>query len=191
MAVKATQRKVGAQRESNSRSSATATKQPLHATFPCGACCYCRDVCDDPSCADCDRSTPTNNNDNNNDNTITRSSSNSSSAPASPGVRIAPICGHEKHQAEYTMCEIRRHNTEDSCWLVAGDTIYDATTYISQHPGGSNSIIRKSGGACDCTTDLHFHSKSGRKLWNKYIVGKVKRCPSQGRADEKHWWVFW
>jgi cytochrome b involved in lipid metabolism len=93
------------------------------------------------------------------------------------------------------MCEIRRHNTEQSCWLVAGDTIYDATSYISQHPGGATSILKKSGGVADCSEDLMFHSKNGRKVWKKYVVGKVKKCPGpdgslQGDVD-KHWWMFW
>ena len=91
------------------------------------------------------------------------------------------------------MCEIQRHNTEESCWLVAGDTIYDATSYISQHPGGATSILKKSGGVADCSEDLMFHSKSGRRVWNQYIVGKVKKCPGpDGQGDgEKQWWMFW
>ena len=92
----------------------------------------------------------------------------------------------------YTMCQIRRHNHKDSCWLVAGDTIYDATSYIDQHPGGATSILRKSGGVEDCSVDLHFHSKQGRRAWEKYIVGKVRPCGRDIRhSNDMHWWRFW
>ena len=90
----------------------------------------------------------------------------------------------------FTRCQIRRHNTMNSAWLVAGDKIYDATKYLNQHPGGEASILKKAGGACDCTEDLKFHSKRGRKEWDKYFVGKVKPCP--GSPDEtRNWWMFW
>lgn len=89
----------------------------------------------------------------------------------------------------YTRCQIRRHNTVHSAWLVAGDKIYDATEYLSQHPGGEYSILKKAGGACDCTEDFQFHSKSGRKVWEKYFVGRVKPCP--GSPEARQWWMFW
>ena len=91
----------------------------------------------------------------------------------------------------YSMYEISRHNTEESAWLVAGDEIYDATFYLNQHPGGRTSILRKAGGACDCTEDFEFHSKKGRKLWQKYKIGMVKRYPGQEGYVDRQWWMFW
>jgi nitrate reductase (NAD(P)H) len=93
------------------------------------------------------------------------------------------------------MCEIARHNTADSCWLLVGDVIYDATSYMQQHqhPGGAASILKKSGGAVDCTMDFNFHSKNGKKTWQKYRVGKLQKCPGlHPQPDEKQWWkIFW
>jgi cytochrome b involved in lipid metabolism len=64
----------------------------------------------------------------------------------------------------------------DSAWLVVGDTIYDATFYISRHPGGSESILKKSGGRVDCTVDFDFHSKKAQALWKNHKVGKLRPC---------------
>jgi cytochrome b involved in lipid metabolism len=89
----------------------------------------------------------------------------------------------------YTMSQISRHNSINSAWLVAGDKIYDATSYLQIHPGGEASILRKSGGVCDCTEDFQFHSKKGRKLWQKHFVGKVKACPDY--LAGRQWWQFW
>jgi cytochrome b involved in lipid metabolism len=52
------------------------------------------------------------------------------------------------------------------------------TEYLRIHPGGKTSILRKAGGAQDCTEDLHFHSKKGQKLWKSYHIGKIRECPA-------------
>jgi len=92
----------------------------------------------------------------------------------------------------YTRSEIQRHNTEASAWIVAGDDIYDVTDYAEVHPGGKYSIMKKIGGAVDCTQDMMFHSKSGQKHWKQYLVGKVTTIPSKnGLPVEKEWWRFW
>eukprot|EP01083_Nonionella_stella_P033669 92141_1 len=77
----------------------------------------------------------------------------------------------------YTMCQLRRHNHADSAWILVGDTIYDATPYIRNHPGGTEAILKKSGGVVDCTEDLQFHSKRAQREWRKHKVGTLVRCP--------------
>ena len=71
----------------------------------------------------------------------------------------------------YTLAEVRTHNTMESAWVLVGDTIYDVTSYVSDHPGGASSILNKSGGIVDCTTDFNFHSKRARKEWKRHKVG--------------------
>jgi len=95
-------------------------------------------------------------------------------------------CGGEP---QYTLCEIRRHQSPQSAWLVAGGYVYDATDYIKMHPGGETSILKKCGGGCDCTQDLLFHSVKGQQLWKKYKIGKVRPCCSS--PEDKTWWMFW
>ncbi len=92
----------------------------------------------------------------------------------------------------YTRAEIRKHNTEASAWIVAGESVYDVTDYIEHHPGGKYSIMKKAGGAVDCTRDLEFHSKSGQKYWDRFLIGKVTKISSKnGLPIEKEWWRFW
>jgi cytochrome b involved in lipid metabolism len=84
-------------------------------------------------------------------------------------------------ESYYTICQVRHHCTADSAWLVVGDTIYDASSYLSRHPGGAESILRKSGGRVDCTVDFEFHSKKARGMWKKHKVGKLRPCSSKGQ----------
>jgi cytochrome b involved in lipid metabolism len=89
-------------------------------------------------------------------------------------------CRHQQHQRGrgdrsnqryYTLTEVQTHNTLESAWITCGNTIYDVTPYITNHPGGSSSILNKSGGVVDCTRDLHFHSKRAQREWKRYKVG--------------------
>jgi cytochrome b involved in lipid metabolism len=93
---------------------------------------------------------------------------------------------HTETEKCFTICQIRRHNHAGSAWLVVGDGIYDATQYIDNHPGGRESILKKSGGAADCSVDFDFHSRGARRLWRKYKVGTVCNCPGSGHNFGKN-----
>jgi predicted heme/steroid binding protein len=66
-------------------------------------------------------------------------------------------------QTTFTMCQVRRHNRAEDCWLATKCSVYDVTAFLSsgKHPGGARSILRKAG--TDVTDDFNFHSKSGQK----------------------------
>lgn len=144
----------------------------LVASGPCEACPYCADSCGDEHCKLC---------------------------LEKPTLEIiTPTCPPSKDaQPVFTLCQVRRHCTEKSVWIVAGKDIYDVTAYVDRHPGGKACILRKAGGAKDCTDDLQFHSKAGQRGWKKYKVGTLVPCPGQQRQvdeerqEEKPWWQFW
>eukprot|EP00428_Durinskia_dybowskii_P049297 CAMPEP_0170348508 /NCGR_PEP_ID=MMETSP0116_2-20130129/75527_1 /TAXON_ID=400756 /ORGANISM="Durinskia baltica, Strain CSIRO CS-38" /LENGTH=147 /DNA_ID=CAMNT_0010602357 /DNA_START=12 /DNA_END=451 /DNA_ORIENTATION=+ len=121
----------------------SSAKIPLHGI--CDACPYCADTCLSDGCKKCSR----------------KKSCTALSCSSSRGCESTP---------GYTRCQVRRHNSAQSAWLVAGDSIYDATEYMQHHPGGKACILKKAGGHVDCTEDLRFHSRSGRHLWQKYYV---------------------
>jgi len=131
----------------------------------CDACPYCDDTCGNPNCIECDKKMKSKSTSN-----IRRSGS------------LLDLLGFEfdfslPEQKSYTMCQIRRHASKESAWLVVGNCVYDVTTYIDIHPGGERSILRKSGGAADCRKDMGFHSDKARKLWKKHFIGTIKQCP--------------
>jgi len=94
---------------------------------------------------------------------------------------LSSFCPTQDKEKTYTMCQIRKHNHANSAWILVGDTIYDATPYIRNHPGGMVAILRKSGGAVDCTEDLSFHSKRAQKEWKRFKVGTLRPCPHDCR----------
>ncbi len=41
----------------------------------------------------------------------------------------------------YTMAQVVAHNTASSCWTAINGSVYNVTSWISQHPGGQQAII--------------------------------------------------
>lgn len=133
-------------------------------TSVCDACKFCGDCCGNTDCKVC-------------------------CLTARPNRICSSACGTQNRARGFTMCQVRRHNHAGSAWLVAGDTIYDATPYVSSHPGGVESILKKAGGAQDCSRDLQFHSAFGKHMFKKYEIGKLRPCKFSG--DTRQWWSLW
>lgn len=41
----------------------------------------------------------------------------------------------------YTAAEVAANNNASSCWTIVNNTVYDVTSFISQHPDGSEKIL--------------------------------------------------
>lgn len=51
--------------------------------------------------------------------------------------------------------EVAKHNTRTNCWSVVEGKVYDLTPWISQHPGGSGTIV----GMCGVDATAAFRGK--------------------------------
>lgn len=72
----------------------------------------------------------------------------------------------------YTMEEVQKHSSEESAWIVVDGKVYDATSYLDDHPGGAASIVMNAGG--DATEDfLAIHSTAARKMLEDYYIGEL------------------
>lgn len=47
--------------------------------------------------------------------------------------------------AGHTMAEVQKHNTSSDCWAVVNGSVYNFTSWISEHPGGAQAIINMCG----------------------------------------------
>lgn len=86
----------------------------------------------------------------------------------------------QSRSGQYTVCEVALHRTPGDCWLHAHGKVYDVTSMITEHPGGTLSIIRHAGQRCD--QDFDFHGADAQKLWSRYCIGKVVPCEANPRA---------
>ncbi|KAF2744316.1 putative mitochondrial cytochrome b2 [Sporormia fimetaria CBS 119925] len=71
----------------------------------------------------------------------------------------------------YTHAEVAKHNSSSSCWVILYGKIYDATSFISSHPGGPNAILRLAG--TDATSEYDPIHAPGLLEENASLVPRI------------------
>ena len=46
---------------------------------------------------------------------------------------------------QYTLKEILTHNSKESLWIVLDKNVYDVTSFIDDHPGGTKVLLELNG----------------------------------------------
>ncbi|KAF3769325.1 FMN-linked oxidoreductase [Cryphonectria parasitica EP155] len=46
---------------------------------------------------------------------------------------------------EFTVEEVAKHTSPDSCWVILYGNVYDVTDFLAEHPGGSKIILKLAG----------------------------------------------
>jgi cytochrome b involved in lipid metabolism len=57
----------------------------------------------------------------------------------------------------YSLAEVSKHKTENDCWTVVRDNVYDVSGFASKHPGGSKPVIN----SCGIDSTQYFVKKHG------------------------------
>lgn len=58
----------------------------------------------------------------------------------------APAPSASKHAAEYISYEeVQKHNTRESLWVIIDGQVYDATSILPWHPGGTAVLLKNAG----------------------------------------------
>jgi hypothetical protein len=65
--------------------------------------------------------------------------------------------------AAYAMTQVATHNTSASCWAAVSGDVYDLTTWIGKHPGGSG-VIKAMCGTDATSAFLGQHSGERRPV---------------------------
>merc|ERR1712093_16889 len=80
------------------------------------------------------------------------------------------------HKRVFSKEEVATHNSEESCWLIVGNDVYDVTAFLALHPAGAKPLLRRAGG--DATRDFSFHSRTAQKGWRQYKIGVLEGSES-------------
>lgn len=69
--------------------------------------------------------------------------------------------------------ELAEHNRDGDAWFAVRGHVYDASEYLSEHPGGRDSIVLASG--MDATDDfMAIHSDRAKAMLAKYHIGVLQ-----------------
>ncbi|KAF7185392.1 Nitrate reductase [NAD(P)H] [Pseudocercospora fuligena] len=71
---------------------------------------------------------------------------------------------------QFTKEEIEKHSTEQDCWIVVDECVYDATSVLSWHPGGAAAIMPHAG-MVHQQTSSEFAS-----VHDEYAYGQLHEC---------------
>jgi len=76
----------------------------------------------------------------------------------------------------FTASDVLQHNSESSCWITYKGKVLDVTTFLADHPGGEEFILKHAGRDVEDAmkdTDEHVHSESAYDLLNEFLIGRL------------------
>lgn len=95
-----------------------------------------------------------------------------------PIVTLAPVVTPSQPNpavSGYSMSEVAVHSSESSCWSVVNGIVYDLTSYVSKHPGGSRNILKICGkDGSSMFEGQHGGDSKPEKILASYKIGPLK-----------------
>ena len=76
---------------------------------------------------------------------------------------------------EYTLEDVAKHNTENDCWVVLFDKVYDVTKFLAEHPGGKPAIMLYAGKDATDEFDMMHQPSVLKKYGPDLEIGKYKK----------------
>lgn len=75
---------------------------------------------------------------------------------------------------EYTYEEVAKHNTPEDCWIIINRKVYNAVSFLDDHPGGPAVITNCAGQDATRAFNDVGHTDSATKQLEDLLVGKLK-----------------
>lgn len=76
----------------------------------------------------------------------------------------------------YTIEDVAKHNSPHSCWVTRAGKVYDMTSFLEDHPGGDDLILKYAGKDVeDIMKDVieHEHSDAAYDILEDHVIGKI------------------
>ncbi|EMC99512.1 hypothetical protein BAUCODRAFT_29858 [Baudoinia panamericana UAMH 10762] len=78
---------------------------------------------------------------------------------------------------EFTYSDISEHTSKRDLYLVVHDKVYNASSFVDEHPGGEEVLLDVGGqDATEAFEDVG-HSDEAREILNGLLIGNLKRAP--------------
>jgi L-lactate dehydrogenase (cytochrome) len=73
-----------------------------------------------------------------------------------------------------TLEELAKHNSKDDCWVALHGKVYNLTSFLNRHPGGSKVILREAGkDGTEAFSAIHPPDIIARLLPSHLLVGTL------------------
>lgn len=70
--------------------------------------------------------------------------------------------------------EVANHTTAEDCWLIIHGKVYDATTFLNDHPGGAGVLLEVAGKDSSDEFDAVGHTDAAMELLERYYIGDLE-----------------
>jgi len=81
--------------------------------------------------------------------------------------------------------QVAQHSTENDCWIVVDNKVYDVTKFLHEHPGGKRILMKVAGQ--DATQQ--FHSLHAPEILPRYDpilqIGVVSGSPAEANSNQQ------
>ncbi|KAL7074299.1 hypothetical protein ACQ4LE_006238 [Meloidogyne hapla] len=74
---------------------------------------------------------------------------------------------------QFTRSEVSENNSNNNCWIIIGNKVYDVTKFLDEHPGGCEVLLEKAGEDRTEAFEDIGHSTDARKMKEDYFIGEV------------------
>ena len=81
----------------------------------------------------------------------------------------------DPNKKTFSPAQVAQHKSHNDCWIILDGKVYDVTSYVPDHPGGSMFLLESSGDGKDHAEDFEDaeHSKTARNMLQKFYIGDV------------------
>ncbi|KAF9436573.1 hypothetical protein BGZ76_003587 [Entomortierella beljakovae] len=76
----------------------------------------------------------------------------------------------------FSASQVATHNSENDCWVIIHDKVYDVSNFLNDHPGGKKIILKNAG--TDATKQFDaFHNAGVLEKYGSLCIGSVGEPP--------------
>jgi len=104
---------------------------------------------------------------------------NPSPAPTQTTSQNIPLPTNQPAAKTYTAANVAKHNSANDCWMIIDSKVYDLTNYLTQHPGGEQTILQycgQDGSVGFATKDVgRSHSSYANQLLAQFYIGDLSK----------------
>lgn len=79
----------------------------------------------------------------------------------------------EESWKEWTLTEVKKHNTEEDLWMALHGRVYNVTPYLRYHPGGVETLVEAAGTDATDLFDEHHKWVNARGIMEACCIGRL------------------
>eukprot|EP01108_Squamamoeba_japonica_P001652 TRINITY_DN1721_c0_g1_i1.p1 TRINITY_DN1721_c0_g1~~TRINITY_DN1721_c0_g1_i1.p1 ORF type:complete len:152 (+),score=60.98 TRINITY_DN1721_c0_g1_i1:191-646(+) len=74
----------------------------------------------------------------------------------------------------YSAADVAAHSAADDCWIIVDGKVYDVSSYVEQHMGGEEALLRYAGK--DASEPIHGdqHPLKVREILDEFYIGRLQ-----------------